>query len=212
MPTSSSSANPAPARASWRVPSTRSRRSKKAFVTINCPSLSADLMESELFGHNRGAFTGATESTLGRVNRADGGALFLDEIGDFRWRCNPSCCASSRQGIRTRRRPGHPPRRCAHPGGDQPQSRGDGPRGQVPRGPALPPQRHHPQSAADARAPGRRTGPGRALPRRLRQELRRPARGFSDAAVAALKTIAGPATCANCATWWSRQASSARSR
>ncbi|MFC3608271.1 sigma-54-dependent response regulator transcription factor AlgB [Stutzerimonas tarimensis] len=60
-----------------------SRRAKKTFVTINCPSLSADLMESELFGHNRGAFTGATENTLGRVNQADGGTLFLDEIGDF---------------------------------------------------------------------------------------------------------------------------------
>ncbi|WAG79214.1 sigma-54-dependent response regulator transcription factor AlgB [Metapseudomonas furukawaii] len=60
-----------------------SKRAKKAFVTINCPSLSADLMESELFGHNRGAFTGASESTQGRVSQADGGTLFLDEIGDF---------------------------------------------------------------------------------------------------------------------------------
>ncbi|MFC4860506.1 sigma-54-dependent response regulator transcription factor AlgB [Pseudomonas sp. MAHUQ-62] len=60
-----------------------SKRAKKAVVTINCPSLSADLMESELFGHNRGAFTGASESTLGRVSQADGGTLFLDEIGDF---------------------------------------------------------------------------------------------------------------------------------
>ena len=60
-----------------------SRRAKKTCVTINCPSLSADLMESELFGHNRGAFTGATENTLGRVSQADGGTLFLDEIGDF---------------------------------------------------------------------------------------------------------------------------------
>ncbi|WP_271409991.1 sigma-54-dependent response regulator transcription factor AlgB [Pseudomonas sp. Q1-7] len=60
-----------------------SKRAKKSFVTINCPSLSADLMESELFGHNRGAFTGASESTLGRVSQADGGTLFLDEIGDF---------------------------------------------------------------------------------------------------------------------------------
>lgn len=60
-----------------------SRRAKKHFVTINCPSLSADLMESELFGHTRGAFTGASENTLGRVNQADGGTLFLDEIGDF---------------------------------------------------------------------------------------------------------------------------------
>jgi len=60
-----------------------SPRAKKAFITINCPSLSTELMESELFGHSRGAFTGASESTLGRVNQADGGTLFLDEIGDF---------------------------------------------------------------------------------------------------------------------------------
>jgi NtrC-family two-component system response regulator AlgB len=60
-----------------------SKRAKKSFITINCPSLSAELMESELFGHNRGAFTGASESTLGRVSQADGGTLFLDEIGDF---------------------------------------------------------------------------------------------------------------------------------
>ena len=60
-----------------------SPRSRKSCVTINCPSLTAELMESELFGHSRGAFTGASESTLGRVNQADGGTLFLDEIGDF---------------------------------------------------------------------------------------------------------------------------------
>ncbi len=60
-----------------------SQRSKKGSVTINCPSLTAELMESELFGHSRGAFTGASESTLGRVSQADGGTLFLDEIGDF---------------------------------------------------------------------------------------------------------------------------------
>jgi len=60
-----------------------SRRARKGCVTINCPSLTAELMESELFGHSRGAFTGASESTLGRVNQADGGTLFLDEIGDF---------------------------------------------------------------------------------------------------------------------------------
>lgn len=60
-----------------------SKRSRKACVTINCPSLNAELMESELFGHTRGAFTGASESTLGRVSQADGGTLFLDEIGDF---------------------------------------------------------------------------------------------------------------------------------
>lgn len=60
-----------------------SERADAPFVTINCPSLSADLLESELFGHQKGAFTGATESTEGRVGQADGGTLFLDEIGDF---------------------------------------------------------------------------------------------------------------------------------
>ncbi len=60
-----------------------SRRARKPFATINCPSLTTELMESELFGHSRGAFTGASESTLGRVSQADGGTLFLDEIGDF---------------------------------------------------------------------------------------------------------------------------------
>ncbi|MFX5756149.1 sigma-54-dependent response regulator transcription factor AlgB, partial [Acinetobacter baumannii] len=62
---------------------TWSKRAKKPQVTINCPSLTAELMESDLFGHSRGAFTGATESTLGRVSQADGGTLFLDEIGDM---------------------------------------------------------------------------------------------------------------------------------
>ena len=52
-------------------------------VTINCPSLNADLLENELFGHRKGAFTGAQDSSEGRVAQADGGTLFLDEIGDF---------------------------------------------------------------------------------------------------------------------------------
>jgi two-component system, NtrC family, response regulator AlgB len=60
-----------------------SARAKAGFVTINCPALSAELLESELFGHQKGSFTGATESTAGRVNQANGGTLFLDEIGDF---------------------------------------------------------------------------------------------------------------------------------
>jgi two-component system, NtrC family, response regulator AlgB len=60
-----------------------SHRAAGQLVTVNCPSLSAELLESELFGHARGAFTGATENTQGRVAQADGGTLFLDEIGDF---------------------------------------------------------------------------------------------------------------------------------
>jgi NtrC-family two-component system response regulator AlgB len=60
-----------------------SPRAKENFVTINCPGLSGELIASELFGHVRGAFTGASENKLGRVDQADGGTLFFDEIGDF---------------------------------------------------------------------------------------------------------------------------------
>src|SRR5262249_49469311 len=61
----------------------RSPRSKGRFFTIHCPSLSAELLESELFGHVRGAFTGAVRDTLGKVAAADGGTLFLDEVGEL---------------------------------------------------------------------------------------------------------------------------------
>jgi NtrC-family two-component system response regulator AlgB len=54
-----------------------------AFVTVSCPSLSRELLESELFGHARGAFTGAVADKVGKVALADGGTLFLDEIGEM---------------------------------------------------------------------------------------------------------------------------------
>jgi NtrC-family two-component system response regulator AlgB len=54
-----------------------------AFVTVSCPSLSRELLESELFGHAKGAFTGATADKTGKVALADGGTLFLDEIGEL---------------------------------------------------------------------------------------------------------------------------------
>lgn len=60
-----------------------SARAAGALVTVNCPSLSAELMESELFGHSKGSFTGAVQNTVGRVSHADGGTIFLDEVGDF---------------------------------------------------------------------------------------------------------------------------------
>jgi len=61
----------------------RSPRRNGAFVTVSCPSLSRELLESELFGHVKGAFTGAHADTLGKVAAADGGTLFLDEIGEL---------------------------------------------------------------------------------------------------------------------------------
>ena len=60
-----------------------SERANRPFVTVSCPSLSADLLESDLFGHVRGAFTGALRDAPGKVAAAEGGTLFLDEIGDL---------------------------------------------------------------------------------------------------------------------------------
>jgi DNA-binding NtrC family response regulator len=60
-----------------------SPRKKEAFVAVNCAAVPATLVESELFGHVRGAFTGATDRRIGRFEQANGGTLFIDEIGDF---------------------------------------------------------------------------------------------------------------------------------
>lgn len=60
-----------------------SNRKKGPFVAVNCAAVPATLVESELFGHVRGAFTGATDRRMGRFEQADGGTLFIDEIGDF---------------------------------------------------------------------------------------------------------------------------------
>lgn len=60
-----------------------SGRPKSKLITVHCAALSEQLLESELFGHERGAFTGATERRIGRFEEADGGTLFLDEIGEI---------------------------------------------------------------------------------------------------------------------------------
>ena len=61
----------------------RSKRSNRAFIRVNCAAIPASLIASELFGHERGSFTGATQRRLGRFESADGGTIFLDEVGDL---------------------------------------------------------------------------------------------------------------------------------
>jgi two-component system, NtrC family, nitrogen regulation response regulator NtrX len=60
-----------------------SLRNDRAFVEVNCAAIPEELIESELFGHSKGSFTGATENKVGKFEKADGGTLFLDEIGDM---------------------------------------------------------------------------------------------------------------------------------
>ncbi len=61
----------------------KSPRKENPFITLNCAAVPAELIESELFGHEKGAFTGAAAKHLGKFEQADGGTLFLDEIGDM---------------------------------------------------------------------------------------------------------------------------------
>src|SRR6266550_1035654 len=61
----------------------RSRRASRAFIRVNCAAIPTSLIASELFGHEKGAFTGALQRRLGRFEAADGGTIFLDEIGDL---------------------------------------------------------------------------------------------------------------------------------
>lgn len=82
-----------------RLAHAQSPRNQGPFVTVNCPTLSEELLASELFGHVRGAFTGAVRDQPGRVEAAEGGTLFLDEIGEI----NPGLQAKLLRFIQERR-------------------------------------------------------------------------------------------------------------
>ena len=76
-------ARPEPAKNCWPAPSTIAARKQRPLVKVNLAAVPSSLIESELFGHVKGAFTGAVTDKLGRFQLADGGTLFLDEIGEL---------------------------------------------------------------------------------------------------------------------------------
>jgi two-component system nitrogen regulation response regulator NtrX len=73
-----------------------SARSLAPFVEVNCAAIPEDLIESELFGHRKGSFTGATEDKTGKFQKADGGTLFLDEVADMSLKTQAMRCARSK--------------------------------------------------------------------------------------------------------------------
>ena len=109
-----------------------SARCGRALIKLNCAAIPLDLLESELFGHERGAFTGAIAQKIGRFGLAHQGTLFLDEVGDI----PPSVAAqiAARPARKRVRAPGKrpdPSRRRSARGCDQSGSRGNGSAGRI---------------------------------------------------------------------------------
>ena len=139
----------------------KSSRRERPFIKINCAAIPRELVEAELFGFEKGAFTGAVQSKPGRFELADGGTLFLDEIGEIPIEMQVKLLrAHPGERVRARgRHEDHPRRGPADRGHLARPDEGDR-RGPLPRGPLLPAQRGAARAAAAARAARRHPAPG----------------------------------------------------
>ncbi len=153
-----------------------SHRRSGPMVSLNCPVLSAHLMESELFGHERGAFTGADGARIGRFELADGGSILLDEVTEIDLPLQAKLLRvlqeKSFERVGSSRTIHVDVRVLATTNRDLAGRGGVGP---VPRGPLLPPGRRAARGPAAPRAPRRRTRAGRLLPPPLRPTAPAPA-------------------------------------
>jgi two-component system, NtrC family, nitrogen regulation response regulator NtrX len=143
---------------------TGSPRARKPFIEVNCAAIPSELIESELFGHVKGSFTGAVADRAGKFEQADGGTLFLDEIGDMALAAQAKVLRVLQEGELTRI--GGSKALQGGRAGDRGHQQAAGGRdrgGALPRGPVLPPQRGAAARAAAARAPRGYAGAGRAL-------------------------------------------------
>ena len=142
-----------------------SARAERAFVALNCAALTDSLLENELFGHARGAFTGAAAARAGLIEHAGGGTLFLDEIGTMPAGVQAKLLRALEAGrSAAHRRERAAPRRRALRRRHQRRPAGGGRRRRLPQRPLLPPQRAPHPPAAAARAARRRRAADHIFP------------------------------------------------
>ena len=199
----------------------KSRRAERPFISVNCAAIPENLLESELFGHEKGAFTGALARRIGKFEEADGGTLLLDEISEMDVRLQAKLLRALQEREIDRVGGSKPVkvniRIIATSNRDLTQAVRDG---ALPRRPALSPERGEPAPAGPARASRRHPRPGRALREEVRRRQRHGRNARSPARpVAGWSATAGPATCANsktpctarCCSPWGRRSTRAPS-
>ncbi len=158
----------------------RSQRAKKPFISVNCAAMPENLLESELFGHEKGAFTGALARRIGKFEEANGGTLLLDEVTEMDVRLQAKLLRAIQERVIDRVGGGKPVPvdiRIVATSNRNPHRRGA--RRQIPRGPAVPPQRGEPEDSAAARTARRHRRTGAVF----RQEIFRRQRPAGASAV-----------------------------
>ncbi len=157
----------------------RSNREKGPFIVVNCGAIPENLMESEMFGHVKGAFTGAVASRPGKFQLADGGTLFLDEIGELTLQLQVKLLRAIQERVVYRVGDSRP-EKCDirilaatnRNAGGHDQNRG------VPGGSVLPPERGESVAAAPARPRGRRVHHRQGAAQQVRGRARQPGEGL----------------------------------
>ena len=147
---------------------TRSNRAKKPFISINCAAIPEHLLESELFGHEKGSFTGAVARRIGKFEEATGGTLLLDEISEMDVRLQSKLLRAIQERVIDRvGGTAAGTGRYPHHRDVEPQSGRGRARRQLPRGSAVSPQRREPENTAAARTPGGHSRTGAALRQKI---------------------------------------------
>ena len=138
-----------------------SLRARERFIQVNCAAIPDDLIESELFGHEKGSFTGATEKQIGKFEQADRGTIFLDEVGDMSLKTQAKVLRVLQEGEVERLGSATTIKVDVRViAATNKRLEEEVEKGHVPRGPLFPPQRHPDSRAAAARAARRHRAAG----------------------------------------------------